>query len=220
MNNTPEENDPDFIPDINIESVDSTDFVGSNKHIPLSEQIRLLEQELVKRQTGPSVRKIIFGTFKSLIVIAAAVVLVTNLLISVMIVSRSSMTPVLRDGDVVIALRWFGVKPGDIIAFYYNNIIQIKRVIAKEGDWIDIKEDGTVYVNDNALDEPYLTDKYFGECDIELPYQVPVGSVFVMGDQRKTSADSRLKEIGPVRKENILGKVFIGIWPLSRIKTF
>jgi len=186
---------------------------------PRTSLMEKLEQELKLQENKRDIKKAIFGTIKNLIVIAAVIVLITNLLISVMIVSRSSMNPVLQDGDIAVAVRWLGVKPGDTVAFYYNNIIQLKRVIAKEGDWVDIKEDGTVYVNNNMLSEPYVKEKSLGECDIELPYQVPVGSVFVMGDQRRTSVDSRLQEIGPVKKENIVGKVIIRLWPLSRIGT-
>ena len=183
-------------------------------HRPTLEQI---EEELNRREGGRELKKVVSDTVKSLIVIAAAAVLVANLLIGVLLVNRSSMTPTLTDGDVVIALRWVGVKPGDIVAFHYNNKILLKRVIAKEGDLVDIDEDGTVYVNGEATDEPYLTEKNLGECDINLPYEVPVGCIFVMGDHRATSADSRLQEIGPVSAENIVGKVIMRIWPLSKI---
>ena len=195
-----------------------TDISDISDNNPQDFVLGKLEQDFERRKTKRAIRKIIYNTIKNLIVIAAVIVLITNLLISVMIVSRGSMNPTLQDGDIVVAVRWVDGNPGDVIAFYYNNIIQIKRVIAKEGDWIDIKEDGTVYVNKDILDEPYLTEKYLGECDIEFPYQVPVGSVFVMGDQRKNSIDSRLNEIGPIKKENIIGKVFIRIWPLSKIR--
>lgn len=181
---------------------------------PTLEQI---ERELDRRESGRELKKAIFDTAKNLIVIAAAAVLVANLLIGVLLVNRSSMVPTLADGDVVIALRWAGVNPGDIVAFHYNNKILLKRVIAKEGDLVDIGEDGTVYVNREAIDEPYLTQKSIGDCDIKLPYEVPVGSVFVMGDNRKTSADSRLQEIGSVGLEFIVGKVILRIWPLEKM---
>jgi len=181
---------------------------------PTLEQI---EEELNRRESGQEVKNVIFGTAKNLIVVAAAAVLVANLLIGVLLVNRSSMTPTLADGDVVIALRWVGVNPGDVVAFHYNNKILLKRVIAKEGDLVDIGEDGTVYVNNEALSEPYLTEKSLGECDIGLPYEVPVGCIFVMGDHRAISADSRLREIGAVSTENIVGKVILRIWPLPKI---
>lgn len=196
-----------------------------NKNEPANEQpgaarrptLEQIEDELNRRESGREMKKVLSDTVKNLIVIAAAAIVVANLLIGVLLVNRSSMAPTVSDGDVVIALRWVGVKPGDIIAFHYNNKILLKRVIAKEGDLVDIDEDGMVYVNNEALSEPYLTEKSLGECDIELPYEVPVGCVFVMGDHRETSADSRLREIGPVSSEYIVGKVIMRIWPLSKI---
>ena len=179
--------------------------------------IEQIEEELNRREGGQELKKAVFGTVKNLIVIAAAAVLVANLLISVLLVSRSSMNPTLTDGEVVIALRWVKVNPGDIVAFHYNNKILLKRVIAKEGDLVDIGEDGTVYVNSEALEEPYLAEKSLGDCDIELPYEVPVGCLFVMGDHRSTSADSRIKEIGAIGSEYIIGKVFMRVWPLTKI---
>ena len=181
---------------------------------PTLEQI---EDELNRRESGREIKKTIFGTIKSLIVVAAAAVLVANLLIAVLLINRSSMNPTLTDGDVVLALRWAGAKPGEIIAFHYNNKVLLKRVIAKAGDWVDIGEDGTVFVNGEEIEEPYLEKKAYGECDIELPYQVPEGCVFVMGDNRAVSADSRQKDIGPVSSEHIIGKVFMRIWPLTKI---
>jgi signal peptidase I len=92
-------------------------------------------------------------------------------------------------------------------------------VIAGPGDWVDIKEDGTVYVNDVKLDEPYLEETSLGDCNIQLPYQVPDARVFVMGDQRSVSADSRATAIGCVSEDQIIGRLVLRIWPLSRIGT-
>ena len=108
------------------------------------------------------------------------------------------------------------MEQGDIVAFYYNNKILVKRVIASAGDWVDIDEDGTVYVNSKALDEPYLTEKALGETNIELPYQVPDGKIFVMGDHRATSADSRHTVVGCVSIDQIVGKIVFRVWPMER----
>jgi len=165
-------------------------------------------------------KKAVTGTIKNLIIIAAVTVLITNVLISVLTVNRSSMTPTLQDGDVVIAWKLFSAKAGDIVAFHYNNKILLKRVIAEAGDMVYIDEDGNVYVNDKMLEEPYLTEKSLTDCNIELPYHVPDGTIFVMGDHRTASADSRLKEIGPIREEDVAGKIVLRLWPLTRLSFF
>ena len=184
---------------------------------PTVEQI---DREIDRLESSRELKKAITSTIKNLIVIAAAAVLITNVLLSVLMVNRSSMNPTLKDGDIVISFKWLGIKRGDIVAFHYNNKILLKRVIAKAGDWVNIGEDGTVYVNDEALDEPYVTEKSLRECNITLPYQVPDGSIFVMGDHRANSLDSRMQEIGAVKEEDVAGRVLLRIWPLSRIYFF
>ena len=131
----------------------------------------------------------------------------------------SSMSPTLQDGEIIFTVKTSDFKPGDIAAFYYNNKILVKRIICGPGDWINIDEDGTVYVNDIRLEEPYLTEKALGECNIELPYQVPDGRYFVMGDHRSTSVDSRSTAVGCVAGEQIVGKIIFRIWPLDRMET-
>ena len=85
------------------------------------------------------------------------------------------------------------------------------------GDWVNISEDGTVYVNDIAIDEPYLNEKALGDCNIELPYRVPESKIFVMGDNRSVSLDSRNTAIGCVSEEQVVGRITFAIWPLSKI---
>ena len=146
-------------------------------------------------------------------------VLVATLWLPVLQIYGSSMTPTLEEGDIVVSIKSKTYETGDIVAFYYNNKILIKRVIAGSGDWVDLDEDGTVYVNGEKLDEPYVKDKAFGECDLELPYQVPESRIFVMGDHRSVSVDSRSKAVGCVAEEQIVGKLVCRIWPLTDIQT-
>ncbi|MBQ6239458.1 MAG: signal peptidase I [Firmicutes bacterium] len=166
-------------------------------------------------------RKAFAGTFRNtlytLITVAAAAVLVAVLLLPVMRIYGTSMSPTLNEGNYVLSVKGSSFETGDVIAFYYNNKILVKRVIAKAGEWVDIDEDGTVYVNNVKIDEPYVTDLAFGECDIELPYQVPENRIFVMGDHRDVSVDSRNTTIGCVAEEQIVGKIVFRIWPYSDI---
>ncbi len=114
----------------------------------------------------------------------------------------------------MIAVNGTDCESGDIIAFYYNNTILIKRVIGLPGDWIDLDEEGTVFLNGEELEEPYVVVKALGECDIELPYQVPEGRYFVMGDHRETSIDSRTTTVGCIAKEMVVGKLLLRVWPI------
>lgn len=159
------------------------------------------------------------GTVFTLVTVAAVAVLVAVLLLPVLQIYGTSMNPVLTEGNLVLSVKGGSFETGDIIAFYYNNKILVKRVIAQPGEWVDITEDGTVYVNNQSIDEPYVSEKAFGECNIELPYQVPESRVFVMGDHRSVSVDSRNTSVGCVAEEQIVGKIVFRIWPLTEFGT-
>ena len=158
------------------------------------------------------------STLFTLTTVAAVAVLIAVIFLPVLKIYGKSMKGTLEGGDIVFSLKQSNPKTGDIIAFYYNNNILIKRVIATSGDWVDIDEAGNVYVNNVKLDEPYLREgRAFGECNIELPYQVPDARIFVMGDNRKVSIDSRNTSVGCVADEQIVGKIVFRIWPIAKI---
>lgn len=170
-----------------------------------------LEKELSKKEYNRVVRTILFA----LMVTAAVAVIIAVLMFPVLRMSGTSMTNTLMEGDIVVTMNSSDFTTGDVIAFHYNNNLLVKRVIAVTGDWVDIDKDGNVFVNGEQLDEPYVTDKALGECNITLPYQVPEERIFVMGDHRATSIDSRNTAVGCVSKDLVVGKLLIRVWPLS-----
>ena len=161
-------------------------------------------------------RKAILGAVKTLLIFAAAAVLISMLLLPVLRVQKGSMNPTLEDGEIVVFTTAGKIKRGDIIAFHYNNQVLIKRVIAIAGDRLDLNEDGTVILNGSPLYEPYVTEFAVGECTVTLPVAIPDGQFFVMGDHRATSVDSRRAEIGLVHQEHVVGKLFLRVWPINR----
>ena len=155
------------------------------------------------------------STLGMLVTVAAVAVLVAVLLLPVLQIYGHSMQPTLSEGEIVVSLKGSDFQTGDIVAFYYNNKILVKRVIANSGEWVDIDDDGRVYVNSVQIDEPYIREFALGECNIELPYQVPDSRIFVMGDNRAVSVDSRSTSVGCVSGEQIVGKIVFRVWPLT-----
>ena len=185
--------------------------------LPTSQQ---LEAELQRVKYRKRYRSVLRSTVYTLITVAAVAVLVATLLLPVLQIYGSSMTPTLTDGDIVLTVKTTEFKTGDVVAFYYNNKILVKRVIAQSGEWVDITPEGDVYVGKTSgqmvlLDEPYLLEKALGDCNIELPYQVPESRVFVMGDHRSISVDSRNTAVGCVAEEQLVGKLVFRVWPLD-----
>ena len=174
-----------------------------------------LRQELDRVQYNKRYRGVIRSTIYVLLTVAAVAVLVATLLLPVLRIYGTSMTPSLKEGDIVVSVKGMDFSRGDVVSFYYNNKILVKRVVAFEGEWVNIDEDGNVYVNGTLLDEPYVDEKAFGECDIQLPYQVPEGRIFVIGDHRATSVDSRSTTVGCVFEEQIVGKIVYRVWPFA-----
>ncbi len=187
---------------------------GSAEALP---QTGELTQAVKRERYLHRFRMTIRSTFLSLVVVAAVAVLVAVLLLPILRIYGKSMNGTLDSGDIVISVKSSGFETGDVIAFYYNNNILVKRVIANPGDWVDMDQDGNVYVNNVLIEEPYLDEKAYGETNIEFPYQVPDGKIFVMGDNRSVSIDSRNTSIGCVSEEQIVGKIVFRIWPLAQM---
>lgn len=178
-------------------------------------EIAQLEKELDRVKYRSRYGVILRSTVFTLVVVAAIAVLVATIWLPVLQIYGSSMSPTLSEGDIVLSLKGSKLEQGDLAAFYIGNKLLVKRCIATPGQWVDIDEDGTVYVDGALLDEPYLTEKSFGDCNIDLPYQVPENRYFCMGDHRSTSVDSRHTEVGCISEEQLVGKIVFRVWPLN-----
>lgn len=189
----------------------------NEKYRPTTEDFR---KELERMEKKSKYIKMLRSTLYILLSVAAMVVLVATLWLPILEVTGNSMEPNLSSGDIIVSVKNAEIEQGDVVAFYYNNKILLKRVIGTPGDEVTIEMDGTTSVNGVELEEAYVTDKSLGESDLEYPYQVPDSEVFVMGDHRSTSIDSRLSSVGTIPKEYIVGKVYFRIWPLNKIGGF
>ncbi len=177
--------------------------------------INELKAELKREKYKFRYRRVLKSTVYTLVVVAAFAVLVATLWLPVLQIYGSSMSPTFEEGQIVISVKSPNFEKGDLVAFYIGNKILVKRVIAEAMDMVNIDTDGTVFVNGKKIDEPYVLEKAFGECDIELPYQVPEARYFLMGDHRASSIDSRSSAVGCIAEDQIVGKIVFCIWPLS-----
>lgn len=178
-------------------------------------KISQLEAELKRERYKNQYGKVLRSTIYTLIVVAAIAILVATIWMPVLQIYGTSMSPTLQEGEIVVTLKGTDFKSGDLVSFYLGNKLLVKRYIAGPGQWVDIDPDGNVYVDGELLEEPYLTEKAFGDCNIELPYQVPENRIFVIGDHRSTSVDSRSTSVGCVSDEQIVGKIVFRVWPLK-----
>jgi signal peptidase I len=174
-----------------------------------------LETELKRIRYRSRYQSVLRSTVYTLITVAAVAVLVATLWLPVLQIYGSSMSPTLKEGQFVVSVKGAEFQQGDLICFYIGNKLLVKRVIALPGDWVDIDAEGNVYINEQLLDEPYVKEKAFGQCDLELPYQVPDERYFLMGDYRSGSTDSRSSAVGCVGEDQIVGKIVLCIWPFT-----
>ena len=182
--------------------------------IPSLEEIQH-ERKRIRR--GLYYRQSLRSTVSVLVVVAAVAVLIATLFLPILQISGDSMSPTLQHDEIVVLLKTKEFDRGDLIGFYYQGKILLKRVIALPEDEVVIDSDGNVYVNQCLLEEPYVTEKVLGDCDLDFPYKVPGTGYFVLGDQRSNSVDSRNSVVGAIPREDIIGKVFVRVWPLSDI---
>lgn len=178
--------------------------------------LHLLEKELQREQYKYRYASVLGSTINALIIVAAFAILVATLMLPVLQIYGTSMLPTLEEGQIVVCTKNTRLNRGDLLAFYVGNNLLVKRIIAVPGDVVNITEDGTVYVNDVALDEPYISEKSLGECDMEFPLEIPEARYFLLGDRRDTSVDSRATIVGFVSDEQIVGKILFRVWPFAQ----
>ncbi len=180
----------------------------------------LIQLELNRVENRRRFKRVMRNTLAVLVSVAAIAVLAATFLLPVMRIYGNAMTPTVSEGEMVLAIKTKEPKRGDILAFYYNNRILIRRVIALPGETVSMDEFGNVTVNSLSLAEAYIYQKTIGTCDIEFPFRVPDDGWFVLGDNRLSSIDSRSSVVGCVSEDQFVGKVFVSFWPIQGFRFF
>lgn len=185
------------------------------RRAPIIPELAQLKAELAREKHRSRYRRTLRSTIYALIVVAAAAVLTATIFLPVLRIYGTSMTPTVSESEIVVSLKGSSFEQGDVVALWFGNKLLVKRVIAGPSQWVDIDKDGNVYVDGEPIDEPYVTDKAMGDCNIELPYQVPDEKYFVMGDHRSISQDSRNTTVGSIAEDQIVGKIVFRVWPFE-----
>ena len=188
----------------------------SDKNIPVP-SLSEIQHERKRIRRGAYYWQALRGTVSVLVVVAAIAVLIATLFLPILQISGDSMSPTLKHDEIVVLLKTKKFDRGDLIGFYYQGKILLKRVVALPEDEVVIDAEGNVYVNEELLEEPYVTEKGLGDCDLEFPYRVPGTGYFVLGDRRSNSVDSRNSVVGAITQDDIIGRVCLRVWPLSNI---
>ena len=176
-----------------------------------------IQKERKRIRRNDYYRQALSSTVSVLVVVAAVAVLIATLFLPILQISGDSMSPTLNHDEIVVLIKTKDYKQGDLVGFYYQGKILLKRIIAMPDDEVVISAEGNVYVNEALLEEPYVTEKSLGECDLDFPFHVPGTGYFVLGDRRSNSLDSRNSVIGAVSPDSIIGRVCLRVWPLSEI---
>lgn len=187
---------------------------GKQIDLPTVEQI---ETELKREDNKKEYNRVLRSTVFVLLLVTAVAVILAVLMFPVLEIKGDTMTPTLQDGDIVVCAKVNEYHRGDIIVFYYDDTLLIKRVIAVGGDQVDMDEDGNVSINGVRISEPYATEKVLGDHDANFPYAVQKDEFFVLGDDRTQSVDSRNTALGAVTQDLIVGKLLFRLWPFQAI---
>ena len=182
--------------------------------VPSLEEI---QQERKRIRRSDYYRQSLRSTVSVLVVVAAVAVLIVTLFLPILQISGDSMSPTLEHDQIIVLIKTKNYKQGDLVGFYYQGKILLKRIVAMPDDEVVIDTDGNIYVNEYLQEEPYVTEKSLGDCDLDFPYRVPGTGYFVLGDRRSNSVDSRNSVIGAVSPDDIIGRVCLRVWPLSKI---